>query len=355
MLLRSSSTPIFGSLLAGSSCSESPGHGGSGSSLERAHSDLHSKLSFSHGGAGHHHQHHHHHHLQASSFHGVSLHLSHSPSADPQSGAPVGFRRVRSEGNLQDLQEEHRRPGNLPPPARPPRRAPVLESIPSFSLRSSPLEEDDVEEEFDDVASFGREKGELAVGSPLFLAKGLGLEEFGGAASELILGIGGGTGGIGSGGGGFGGRSVVVDGNGSQADMEAYYKKMVEEDPGNALLLTNFAQFLHQSKRDLKRAEEFYSRAVLAEPGDGEVLCQYAKVIWELHHDRSRATGYYEQAVQAAPQNSHVLASYASFLWEAEDDEEEEEEEEEEEVAEEAELFAETHIHLMASPPTLSC
>ncbi|CAA7398939.1 unnamed protein product [Spirodela intermedia] len=364
MLLRSSSTPILGSLLASSSCSspyfsESPGHGTGCNPLERTHSDtIHGKLSFPHGGAAHNHGHNHSHPLNASSFHGFSLQLSNPPTAspaEPHPGAPVGFRRVQSEGNLKemavaDLHDEHRRPSNLPQPNKSHRRPPpVLETIPSFSVYSSRFdgrygeavveeEEDELDEEemseesptthrnvVGEFFSSG-EKGKVVMKtggepgvSPLFLARGLGLE-FGDTASGLILGIGDSGGGIG-GGGGAGGRSLLVDSSGSQSDMEAYYKKMVEEDPGNSLLLRNYAQFLYKSKGDLQRAEEYYSRAMLAEPGDGEVLSQYAKLMWELHHDRERASGYFEQAVQAAPQDSHVLASYAGFLWEAEEDE----------------------------------
>lgn len=292
MLLRSSSTPILGSLLASSSCSspyfsESPSHGAGGNPLERTHSDTtHGKLSFPHGGAAHHHSHNHNHGhpLNASSFHGFSLQLSNPPTASPVDalpGAPVGFRRVQSEGNLKDmagadLHDEQRRPSNLPLPNKSHRRPPpVLETIPSFSAYSSRLdgrfaeavaeeeEEDELDEEemseesptthrnvMGEFCSSGEKAkvvmkagGEVGA-SPLFLARGLGLE-FGDKASGLILGIGDSGGGIG-GGGGAGGRSVLVDSSGSQSDMEAYYKKMVEEDPGNPLLLRNYAQFLYK-------------------------------------------------------------------------------------------------------------
>ena len=130
---------------------------------------------------------------------------------------------MQSEGNLKNL--EHRRP------------SPVLETIPSFSQHGSRTELDiEEEEEEDDELEVAREADSsvlfpgnvAAFGSSLFLAKGLGLEEFGGN------------------GGGIGRKSVHVDSSGNQADVEAYYKNMLEEDPGNALLLRNYAQFLHQ-------------------------------------------------------------------------------------------------------------
>ncbi|KAJ6313159.1 hypothetical protein OIU77_014630 [Salix suchowensis] len=103
---------------------------------------------------------------------------------------------------------------------------------------------------------------------------------------------------------------------------EEYYERMIEENPCNSLVLRNYAEFLYQSKRDLKGAEEYYGRAILADPSDGEILSQYAKLAWELHHDHDKASSFFEQAVQATPSDSNVLAAYASFLWETEEIEE---------------------------------
>lgn len=147
---------------------------------------------------------------------------------------------------------------------------------------------------FGDVELFGQE---------MFLARGLG--------------IGGGGGGSG------GGRHFNPAGSGGDGrdnpEVEEHYKRLVEENPGNPLFLRNYAQFLYQTKRDLQGAEDNYSRAILADPKDGEILSQYAKVVWELHHDQDRASSYFERAVQASPEDSHVQAAYANFLWESEE------------------------------------
>ncbi|KAG6766268.1 hypothetical protein POTOM_030340 [Populus tomentosa] len=105
-------------------------------------------------------------------------------------------------------------------------------------------------------------------------------------------------------------------------DAEEYYRAMVEANPCNSLVLRNYAEFLYQSKRDLKGAEEYFSRAILADPGDGEILLQYAKLVWELYRDHDKALCYFKQSIQATPADSYVLAAYASFLWETEENEE---------------------------------
>ncbi|CAL5015991.1 unnamed protein product [Urochloa decumbens] len=149
---------------------------------------------------------------------------------------------------------------------------------------------------------------------PLFLARGLGIDRI---ASGLF------TAGAADKAKGAGAKAmegVEEERNEEAAALDAQYKRMVDEQPGNALFLRNYAQFLHEVKGDARRAEEYYSRAMLADPADGEVMSQYAMLVWEVYRDQERCLGYFQKSVQAAPQNSHVLAAYASFLWEQDDD-----------------------------------
>ncbi|KAL7152541.1 hypothetical protein ABFS83_04G105000 [Erythranthe nasuta] len=142
-------------------------------------------------------------------------------------------------------------------------------------------------------------------------------------------------GGGGSRGGGSGGRGSS-DGSGSgQQDpgnwnareiTDAYYATMIESNPGNPLLLANYAKFLKEVKRDFRKAEEYCGRAILANPNDGNVLSLYADLIWLTHKDADRAESYFDRAVKTDPNDCYVMASYARFLWDAEDDEDEDEE-----------------------------
>ncbi|KAL6652409.1 hypothetical protein ACP70R_011334 [Stipagrostis hirtigluma subsp. patula] len=175
-------------------------------------------------------------------------------------------------------------------------------------LASQPPHQGQDEQEQDQGTTVQPEQPEL----PLFLARGLGIDRIASglftvgkspkAAAAKMEGV----------------EEQVQDER--VAVMDAQYKRMVDEQPGNALFLRNYAQFLHEVKGDPRRAEEYYSRAMLADPGDGEIMSQYARLVWVAHRDRERALTYFEKSVQAAPQNSHVLAAYASFLWEQDDD-----------------------------------
>ncbi|KAJ0987884.1 hypothetical protein J5N97_006240 [Dioscorea zingiberensis] len=104
---------------------------------------------------------------------------------------------------------------------------------------------------------------------------------------------------------------------------------MIQANPGNSLVLGNYAKFLKEVREDLVKAKEYCERALVANPRDGTVLALYADLIWQSNRDAQRAELYFDQAVQAAPQDSYIMASYARFLWDAEDDVEGKEDEQE--------------------------
>ncbi|XP_006652503.1 uncharacterized protein LOC102702840 [Oryza brachyantha] len=191
----------------------------------------------------------------------------------------------------------------------------------AFINKVAPPPPPPVQEQDDDVELQGKadeqqrasEQPEL----PLFLARGLGIDRI---ASGLFTAGGGGASTVGRN-AGAGRMSALEEEHAEKvAALDAQYKKMVDEQPGSALFLRNYAQFLHEVKGDARRAEEYYSRAMLADPSDGEIMSQYAKLVWEVHRDQDRSLTYFHKSVQAAPQNSNVLAAYASFLWEQDDD-----------------------------------
>ncbi|GLT54074.1 hypothetical protein SLA2020_273050 [Shorea laevis] len=307
MLLRSSSTPVLGSLLSSfpDSPSNNSNHYETNTTIK--HPPLptihqnHSKLPLHQTGS-----------LRLSSCSSSPI----SPSIadlDPNKG----FRRAQSEGNLEGLayasfnnNEDQYFEMNQPKKFLGRPMCFMLQTIPSFlggreeEDEESDIEDDEERKELEENEELlERDRREL-FGQEMFLARGLGI-------------------GGGGGGGSGGGRQFNPAGSGGDGgdnpEVEEHYKRLVEENPGNPLFLRNYAQFLYQTKRDLQGAEDNYSRAILADPKDGEILSQYAKVVWELHHDQDRASSYFERAVQASPEDSHVQAAYANFLWESEE------------------------------------
>ncbi|XP_020571212.1 uncharacterized protein LOC110018283 [Phalaenopsis equestris] len=96
---------------------------------------------------------------------------------------------------------------------------------------------------------------------------------------------------------------------------ELSYRIALAENPDNALLLSNYAQFLYTVHRDHERAEEYFRRAVRAEPAEAETLSRYASFLWLARKDLEAAEETFLEAISADPGNSHHSANYAHFLW----------------------------------------
>ncbi|MCL7028485.1 hypothetical protein MKW94_030150, partial [Papaver nudicaule] len=270
MMLRSSSTPLLGSLLSSSSYSESPNH----KDYETS-SEVLRKISFTHGGNGNGS-------LNFSSFttssnNSTSLTRSISGISDSSdrevssTTSSKGFRRAQSDGNLKglcDMEEQDLFSHFATNPFKPAKRTSMLQSIPSFSVYNSKggfedddegEEEEDYEDEIekdgslqrcvtigDNITSMGNgEKMGLIQENEeefnefqylglhdddnpsLFLARGLGIDGNGG-------------------GGGFNFAKFGEGGVENEEEIGKYYKKMVEEHPSSSLFLRNYAKFLYK-------------------------------------------------------------------------------------------------------------
>lgn len=93
------------------------------------------------------------------------------------------------------------------------------------------------------------------------------------------------------------------------------YQHEISMDPGNPLLLANYAQFVYLVRHDHGRAEELFKRAMRADPGDGEVMGRFASFLWVAKGDVEEADRAYKAAVAADPTNSFQAGCYAHFLW----------------------------------------
>ncbi|KAK1265099.1 hypothetical protein QJS04_geneDACA011447 [Acorus gramineus] len=96
---------------------------------------------------------------------------------------------------------------------------------------------------------------------------------------------------------------------------EIEYLRALDQEPHNAMVLANFAQFLYLVLNDHNRAEEYFKRAAEIEPADAEALSRYASFLWMARNDIAAAEETYLEAIAADPSNTAYAAGYAHFLW----------------------------------------
>ncbi|KAE8725551.1 zinc finger family protein [Hibiscus syriacus] len=96
---------------------------------------------------------------------------------------------------------------------------------------------------------------------------------------------------------------------------ELLYQTGLLQEPNNALLLANYAQFLYFVAHDYDRAEEYFKKAIGVEAVDAEAYSKYASFLWRARNDLCAAEETFLEALSADPSNSYHAANYAHFLW----------------------------------------
>jgi Flp pilus assembly protein TadD len=100
-------------------------------------------------------------------------------------------------------------------------------------------------------------------------------------------------------------------------DAKAFklYRKALEYNPENVLVLNNYAYFLSLKDKDLKRALAMAEEAMRLEPNNASYIDTYA---WVLHRmgDNAKAKTVMSQALsQSAQRDASLLAHYGDILW----------------------------------------
>ena len=96
------------------------------------------------------------------------------------------------------------------------------------------------------------------------------------------------------------------------ATIEAYDSALVY-DPGNIVVLNNYAYFLAEEGGDLERAEQMSRRTIEAEPENATYLDTYAWILYKLQR-YEEAFVYMERALAAESEPSDVLYEHAGDI-----------------------------------------
>ncbi len=95
---------------------------------------------------------------------------------------------------------------------------------------------------------------------------------------------------------------------------EHYFNRAVDADPQNDVALRRFATFLTSVRLDHERAEDCFRLAIRANFESAETMCAYAEFLWHARGDIETAGECFQVAVDAAPRDADSLMRYATFL-----------------------------------------
>jgi tetratricopeptide (TPR) repeat protein len=95
---------------------------------------------------------------------------------------------------------------------------------------------------------------------------------------------------------------------------EKHYKKALELDPTLAITIGNYAIFLENIKKDYDETEKHYKKALELDPTLANITSGYAIFLHNIKKDYDEAEKYYKKAIELDPNDVDYQGNYAIFL-----------------------------------------
>ena len=96
--------------------------------------------------------------------------------------------------------------------------------------------------------------------------------------------------------------------------IESIYEEGLEKCPDSHELMTNYANFLTQIKKDYPQAEKHYLKALELAPDDADDNGNYAVFLTQIKKDYPQAEKHHLKALGLAPDNAGIHGNYALLL-----------------------------------------
>jgi tetratricopeptide (TPR) repeat protein len=96
------------------------------------------------------------------------------------------------------------------------------------------------------------------------------------------------------------------------------YEKVLKIEPGNLLVLNNYAYYLSLRNENLERAEQMAKTAVEMEPANSSYLDTYGWVLFKMGKYEEAKT-WIEKAIAAGEESAVVLEHYGDVMWKLDD------------------------------------
>lgn len=109
------------------------------------------------------------------------------------------------------------------------------------------------------------------------------------------------------------GDTYYMDGN--KKESYKYYKKTIQLEPNHAPALNNYAYYLSEENKQLKKALEMSKRTVDLEPENATYLDTYAWILHKLGKNAEAKAILKQSIVYGGNENSDILDHYAEVLY----------------------------------------
>jgi tetratricopeptide (TPR) repeat protein len=106
---------------------------------------------------------------------------------------------------------------------------------------------------------------------------------------------------------------LMIDGTEDNDEKERIYTEGIEKT-AHPYLISNYAIFLKDIRKDFDKAEQYYLKTLEAEPDDANFIGNYAMFIDDVRKDFDQAEQHYLKALEAEPDNAMNNGNYAAFL-----------------------------------------
>ncbi len=97
-------------------------------------------------------------------------------------------------------------------------------------------------------------------------------------------------------------------------ETERLYRKALELDPSLGTTTANFAKFMEEIRNDYDEAERLYRKALELDPAQGIITGNFARFMEEVRKDYDEAERFYRKTLELAPGEANSTANFALFL-----------------------------------------
>ena len=97
-------------------------------------------------------------------------------------------------------------------------------------------------------------------------------------------------------------------------EKDKIFQEGLKAHPASHELMGNYANFLHDIRKEYDKAESYYIKALELDPNDADYNGNYASFLHDIRKEYDKAESYYIKALELDPNSAIKNGNYAQFL-----------------------------------------